>query len=125
MEIRTDWTCVAFTRTTGREAREGADPLRRSASRRPGATAADGEAVTLRVHHSLVELPDTAGYDPRPVDPRAGAFGISFQDYSTPVNRELRVRWASRHRLQKEEPGAASSPSGERYHSLNRRSASS
>ena len=74
------------------------------------ATAADGEAVTLRVHHSLVELPDTAGYDPRPVDPRVGAFGISFQDYSTPIDRELEVRWASRHRLQKEDPGAASSP---------------
>lgn len=74
------------------------------------ATAADGEAVTLRVHHSLVELPDTAGYDPRPVDPRVGAFGISFQDYSSPIDRELEVRWASRHRLQKEDPGSASSP---------------
>lgn len=74
------------------------------------ATAADGEAVTLRVHHSLVELPDTAGYDPRPVDPRVGAFGISFQDYSTPIDRELEIRWASRHRLEKQDPGAASSP---------------
>jgi len=74
------------------------------------ATAADGEAVTLRVHHSLVELPDTAGYDPRPVDPRVGAFGISFQDYSTPIDEQLEVRWASRHRLHKQNPGAGSSP---------------
>lgn len=74
------------------------------------ATAADGEAVTLRVHHSFVELPDTAGYDPRPVDPRVGAFGVSFQDYATPIDRELEVRWASRHRLHRQDPDAESSP---------------
>jgi hypothetical protein len=63
-------------------------------------TAASGNAVTLRQHHSLVRLPDE-GYEPRPVDPRVGAFGISFHDYAMPIDQSIEVRWASRHRLAK------------------------
>ena len=40
-----------------------------------GSVAATGEAASIRVHHSIVELPD-AGYTPRAYDPRAGFFGI-------------------------------------------------
>ena len=82
------------------------------ASDRPGplvrSTAASGEAVSLRVHHSLVRLPEP-GYEPRRADPRIGAFGISFQDYATPIDQNLTVRWVARHRLAKRNPGAARS----------------
>ncbi len=79
---------------------------------RPGplvrSTAASGDAITLRQHHSLVQLPDD-GYEPRAADPRVGAFGIEFQDYATPIDQPLSVRWVARHRLQKRDPTAARS----------------
>lgn len=68
-------------------------------------TAASGEAVTLRVHHSLVELPDD-NYEPRVADPRVGSFGITFYDYATPIDEPLAVNWISRHRLEKRNPNA-------------------
>ena len=81
-------------------------------SDRPGrlvsSTAASGNAVTLRQHHSLVRLPD-GGYEPRAMDPRVGAFGISFQDYATAIDEPLTVQWAARHRLEKKSPSAARS----------------
>jgi len=73
--------------------------------REVSSTAASGDAVTLRVHHSLVELPDE-GYEPRAVDPRVNAFGITFHDYAAPIDEELAVRWVNRHRLHKKDPGA-------------------
>jgi hypothetical protein len=42
-------------------------------------------AVTLREHHSFVELPD-ASYKPRPMDPRAPSIGLLFYDYAAPLN---------------------------------------
>lgn len=80
---------------------DDAGPLVRS-------TAASGDAVTLRQHHSLVQLPDE-GYRPRRADPRVGAFGITFHDYATPIDQELEVRWVARHRLEKRDPEAARS----------------
>jgi len=79
-------------------------------SERPGllvqSTAASGSAVTLRQRHSLVQLPDD-GYTPRAVDPRVGAFGLSFYDYAAPIDRPLEIRWVARHRLEKKDPYAA------------------
>jgi hypothetical protein len=70
----------------------------------PGAyveqTAADPQAVTLRVRHSLVQLPDTADYSPRRFDPRSGLFYTSYQDYATPVGESMDRRMVNRHRLQ-------------------------
>ncbi|MFU8812983.1 MAG: zinc-dependent metalloprotease [Balneolaceae bacterium] len=63
------------------------------------------EAVTLRQHHSFVELPDD-GYKPRIFDPRAGYFGISYQDYSSPIGEPLTQRYIARHRLEKVDPTA-------------------
>jgi hypothetical protein len=81
-------------------------------SDRPGrlvsGTAASGNAVTLRQHHSLVSLPEE-GYQPRAMDPRVGASGISFQDYATAIDEPLTVQWAARHRLEKKDPNAARS----------------
>jgi hypothetical protein len=68
-------------------------------------TAASGEAVTLRQHHSLVELPED-GYEPRRADPRVGAFGITFHDYASPIDQPVAVRWVSRHRLERADPTA-------------------
>jgi hypothetical protein len=78
-------------------------------SEQPGplvrSTAASGGAVTLRQHHSLVRLPDD-GYEPRAVDSRVGAFGVSFHDYAAPIDEPLEVRWVARHRLEKKDPNA-------------------
>jgi hypothetical protein len=63
------------------------------------------QSLTVREHHSFVELPD-AGYKPRPLDPRVGAFGISFYDYASPITDPIEKRWISRHRLQKKDPSA-------------------
>ena len=63
-------------------------------------------AVTLREHHSFVELPDLK-YTPRTLDPRAPSFGIEFYDYASPINEPVEKRWITRHRLEKKDPTAA------------------
>ncbi|MDR9419266.1 zinc-dependent metalloprotease [Gracilimonas sp.] len=63
------------------------------------------EALTVRQHHSFVELPDD-GYEKRKMDPRSGFFGISYQDYGTPIDQSLTKRFISRHRLEKKNPEA-------------------
>ncbi|HYY97348.1 MAG TPA: zinc-dependent metalloprotease, partial [Pyrinomonadaceae bacterium] len=64
------------------------------------------QALTVREHHSLVELPD-AGYAPRRLDPRVGFFYTGFYDFATPYTEPLEKRWINRHRLQKKDPSAA------------------
>lgn len=66
------------------------------------------DAVTVRTHHSLIELPD-AGYPPRVYDPRSGYGAISYHDYATPISQPLVKRFIRRHRLEKKNPGAAMS----------------
>ncbi|MFC1500034.1 zinc-dependent metalloprotease [Candidatus Zixiibacteriota bacterium] len=68
-------------------------------------TAADGGAVSLIQHHSLVELPDD-GYTPRRADPRVSAGSITFSDYATPIDEDLQIHWVTRFRLQKKDPSA-------------------
>lgn len=63
------------------------------------------EAVTVRQHHSFVELPD-ADYQSRIFDPRCGYFQISYQDYATPITEPLVKRLITRHRLEKKNPTA-------------------
>ncbi|HKR09858.1 MAG TPA: zinc-dependent metalloprotease [Gemmatimonadaceae bacterium] len=65
----------------------------------------DARAVTLRQHHSFVELPD-ANYKPRAFDPRVGIFSVDFYDFSLPFNRRPQVRWLTRWRLEKKDPNA-------------------
>lgn len=62
--------------------------------------------VTVREHHSFVQLPD-ANYTPRKFDPRAGFFSISYYDYATPISEPIEKRLITRHRLQKKDPTAA------------------
>ena len=64
------------------------------------------EAVTLREHYSLVELPD-GNYKPREDDPRAGYGGISYVDYSVPIGEPMVMHYVRRHRLEKKDPSAA------------------
>lgn len=63
------------------------------------------DAITVRQHHSFIQLPDE-GYEPRVFDPRAGYFGISYQDYSSPIGEPLTKRFINRHRLEKKDPAA-------------------
>ncbi len=73
-----------------------------------GSVTPSPDAVTLREHVSLVELPD-GNYQPRSDDPRAGYGGLSFLDYSTPIGEPMQFRYLRRHRLQKKDPAAATS----------------
>lgn len=63
------------------------------------------DAVTVRTHHSFIELPDD-NYTPRAFDPRSGFFYISYQDYATPIEEPLVKRFIVRHRLEKKDSNA-------------------
>ncbi len=65
-------------------------------------------SVTVRQHHSFVQLPD-ANYRPRRLDPRVGVFAIDLYDYATPLTEPLEKHWIVRHRLEKRDPTAAMS----------------
>ena len=62
-------------------------------------------AMTVRLHHSFVKLPD-GNYTPRKHDPRAGYFPMSFQDYAVPLDESIYIRYITRHRLEKKNPQA-------------------
>lgn len=64
------------------------------------------DAVTVRTHHSFIELPD-ADYTMRKFDPRSGFNMMSYQDYATPIEEPLVKRFIVRHRLKKKDPNAA------------------
>jgi len=68
----------------------------------------DGTAITVREHHSFVQLPP-AGYTTREYDPRSSFYGISYMDYATPVSEPIVKRFTARHRLAKKDPAAAMS----------------
>ena len=63
------------------------------------------QSITIREHHSLVELPDN-NYKPRKLDPRVGVHGITFYDFASPLDQPVEKRWISRHRLEKKDPSA-------------------
>jgi hypothetical protein len=71
-----------------------------------GSVTPSADSVTLREHHSLVELPD-GNYRPRVDDPRAGFGGMQYLDYAAPLGDDMVKRFIRRHRLQKRDPGAA------------------
>ena len=68
----------------------------------------DPNAITVREHHSFVQLPPP-GYQPREYDPRAGYFDVSYMDYATPTGQPIMKRFIARHRLEKKDPSAAMS----------------
>ena len=65
-----------------------------------------GAGTTVRVHHSLIELPDSQ-YKPRRYDPRSGVSGINFIDYASPFRELARKEYSARFRLVKQNPNAA------------------
>ena len=66
------------------------------------------KAVTVREHHSFVELPD-GDYQTRAFDPRSGFYPMSYADYATPIAEPLVKHFIARHRLRKKDPAAAMS----------------
>jgi hypothetical protein len=64
------------------------------------------EAITVRMHHSFVELPDN-NYTPRKYDIRSGFFGTSYFDYSSDISEPIQQMVINRHRLEKKDPTAA------------------
>lgn len=61
------------------------------------------DAVTVREHHSFIELPDNK-YKPRVFDPRAGYFETSYMDYGTEIDQPITQCFINRHRLEKKYP---------------------
>jgi hypothetical protein len=62
------------------------------------------DAVTARVHHSFVDMPEQP-YRGRAFDPRTGlSAGATFVDYSSPLGEPMTMRFAVRHRLTKDNP---------------------
>ena len=64
--------------------------------------------ITVRQHHSFVELPD-GDYKPRKFDPRSGYYEMSYYDYATPISESIERQFITRHRLKKKDPTAARS----------------
>jgi len=73
-----------------------------------GSVASSPEAASLRIHHSLVALPDS-DFRPRKYDPRCGYNPMAFQDYAAPLGEPMTQRYIPRHRLKKADPSAAAS----------------
>jgi hypothetical protein len=73
-----------------------------------GNVAATAEAASIRVHHSIVELPDS-NYTPRVNDPRAGYIDLSYEDFATPLGEPMTKQFVRRHRIEKKDPNAADS----------------
>lgn len=65
-------------------------------------------AVTVRMHHSFIELPDD-GYQPRKGDPRSGYGTTRYLDYATPIQENIVKQFIRRHRLEKKNPRARTS----------------
>ncbi|MDB5227383.1 MAG: hypothetical protein JWN78_1576, partial [Bacteroidota bacterium] len=66
------------------------------------------EAITLRVHHSFMQLPDNK-FQTRLYDARSPFLQISYFDYSTPVTEPIQKNYIIRHRLEKKNPLAEKS----------------
>ena len=66
------------------------------------------EAITLRMHHSFVELPDN-NYQPRQYDIRSGFFGTTYFDYGSDISEPIQKMIINRHRLFKKDPNATMS----------------
>ena len=83
------------------------------ASDTPGAEvrniAPEAKSITLTVRHSLIKLPEP-GFVPRIADPRTGGFNSIVYDYSMPLDQDIAIRLAPRHRLEKTDPTKALSP---------------
>jgi hypothetical protein len=97
--------CRAFPRNSEAEA-DLTFVARAKAGRLVASVTPTATAVTVRVRHSFVALPEP-GYTPRAFDPRAGVNYDEVYDYASPFTGPLVKRWVNRHRLQKKDAAAA------------------
>jgi hypothetical protein len=67
--------------------------------------APDAEALTFRMHHSFVPLPD-GDFDARPYDPRSNFEAVSYMDFATPFSEPIERKLVCRFRLKKKDPKA-------------------
>ena len=63
----------------------------------------DGRTMTLRIHHSFLQLPEP-GYVPRPLDPRIGFIPLFYRDHTAPVSEPIERYLATRWRLDASHP---------------------
>ncbi|WP_301920867.1 zinc-dependent metalloprotease [Ferruginibacter sp.] len=68
----------------------------------------EAEAITLRMHHSFIQLPDN-NFETRLYDARSPFITNSYFDYSTPITEPIQKKYIIRHRLQKKDPSAVKS----------------
>jgi hypothetical protein len=66
------------------------------------------EALTVRMHHSFVQLPDN-NFTPRRYDIRSGYNAQMYFDYASPISEPIEKLFINRHRLAKKDPTAAMS----------------
>ena len=60
-------------------------------------------AITVRIHHSLVEPPD-ANYQSRVWHPLSGLYRLEYMDFTVPLGEPVVKRLVNRHRLRKKNP---------------------
>ncbi len=65
----------------------------------------DPYAISLNLHHSLVELPDNQ-YQPRKFHPGAGYWSVEHKNYAATLSEDMKVRYIPRHRLIKKDPNS-------------------
>jgi len=68
--------------------------------------APNAKNLTVRQHHSFIELPDDK-YKPRVYHPYSAYNTVSYFDYATPIDEPIEKRYIARHRLEKKNPEAA------------------
>jgi hypothetical protein len=73
-----------------------------------GSVAPDSRALTVRMRHSFIVLPDDE-YRPRIYDPRSSFGSAGFMDFAAPIEEPLKKRIIVRHRLRKKDPAAETS----------------
>ena len=72
-------------------------------------TVPDSRSLFLRVHYSVVEMPDD-GYRPRYADDRVGYFITARRQYDDPETQTSFVRYIDRWNMQKRDPRSRVSP---------------
>jgi hypothetical protein len=90
---------VTYTRAQPPPGATNTAPFIGGGAMRPG-------SATVVLHHSMVKLPDKPMI-PRVFDERVGYFTVSQLNYSRDEHRAPRVRYITRWRLEKNDPGAA------------------
>lgn len=70
--------------------------------------APDPNSITLRNHHSFIELPDN-NYRKREFDPRSGYNSMDYFDFAASIEQPIVKKYIRRWRLEKKNPGAEKS----------------